>query len=1578
MTANTVLTNVKLGNKVKVDSSAVVKVDPMLVESRVSEVRYAKSQEETTSTMAGTDRFITGRLGLTVAGATVEAYDAKGNLLSRKEKATDASGRYDIGLVEEASQAAYLKVYDGTIGKQPFTGVMEGLCSQTVPQVCQITPYSGLILRLSALYSNADPLARQQAASQLTGEVAGLLEDPFLVQRPDATKVNLPLWQSLIGDGTGLAFMLDSLSSDMVDGYVDEPANYPFLLAIKPRTSVTETVAIDQAKLQQQLSGAHLATPGTLKVVSFANEGESQVDNGQSMVSHENYLSGYAAVAEYPTGEPEEPVSVEILYHAFNLGKWKGQLNAETTTLYEVFLQQPELIFLPPSEQQRIAELLAGKDEFVQAVELYDAELQSSDTADPETRSFLISALARQAVDAVSSMQTRETKSLLQTRVDGSQPQEDLNPSSRTAQLRSIMSTDIVPAPNSEKMFSIFDGMRVQPVLLEANTVKTLYLDFYSNAILWYAVFDSKKFVDDQNASWWSNILDPSLITPKSNLISLDAIFDPASVTHSDNSVRTRMPVANMDCNLRESTDDVDCDEKEDGHQPPDKADLVVFRNNPNSWVDAPQLMNTVMVVDTMMEAVSGLGVLKHVQKALGVAAGDARTLYLQGVSKLYALTRHIRPYLQGALEATDILKVICDGGAWGWSSTDCDQRFGQLETFKEVINSLPEPLPGDSTNSALEEIRISWFQLANMAKTLRQNTRAVKQLGGFKAVAKEAVVVFLLDEFVTKPIMEGLPDSSETDIVGNQLVIKKQQLNYTPKGGVTVVLPTEDVAKAMLHQRRNTLDDKDKLILKTVLKEVVLKNTRVRERVELGWLGIHNVFSGVTAFANLLHKYLNLQESLVSLNTDEISKFFALVVLELWRAGQDTFKEASSQLVWKALLSVTPAKVVALVAAGGKVAGMTYDWMTKPNVVRIQIERLDKDGNNSVPVGTMRFNHFVPELEAVRYLVVENEFEKYILDTDGITQTDKNTNQVFYSTGNDPNANHFLVMSGFTASVENHAVVKPEDKEPLNGVHSSVDWHSYRYGSLPKTTLPTLETPPTNRSVDNAFLGKNCDNSGSVNWFEDINYCNYWKEVLSNNWFGNTYNTYQIGDVDSANPMLYLFLKQRQRANNYYLDKDGNLNYLDFTKIYGKGLLTHKTPGVYRDTTVFKVCSAPDKCDEYDNTFNMYVLPNYLEPLLQVGVATANLNSSLKAQSKVDGRMLKLRLYRPCPQASNTYWDTAKFFEDPPCTKMPLSPEMTTKRYRGLKDMPFYVMTKTTIDGRTYWRGPYEKRLGDEEYALVSSPLYWMPHTTRVYVYDAIMEAWQREVGNNIKTVFDEYDRYPTGKVVSANGENKNVQPFMAFNLDELNLALVKVYDSISGNGLEKVGVTVVKGNSPEGESFASGLTNLEGVVEISPQQRPPDGQYTVTVCKDSYACVSKTVTIDANNQPPVEFYLTPEGTIKECNTVVESGGMEAETHIIELAKSAGTLQFDYETYSAKDRIAVEYEGKVLFDSECVGTNGWRSEALSYEGNSTQIKVTVSPACAGDSSTQWDFKVGCPSPPPPLAPDLSLSAVPQ
>jgi len=96
-------------------------------------------------------------------------------------------------------------------------------------------------------------------------------------------------------------------------------------------------------------------------------------------------------------------------------------------------------------------------------------------------------------------------------------------------------------------------------------------------------------------------------------------------------------------------------------------------------------------------------------------------------------------------------------------------------------------------------------------------------------------------------------------------------------------------------------------------------------------------------------------------------------------------------------------------------------------------------------------------------------------------------------------------------------------------------------------------------------------------------------------------------------------------------------------------------------------------------------------------------------------------------------------------------------------------------------------------------------------------------------------------------------------------------------------------------------------------------------------------------------------------CNDIVQSGSDNPETFTIDLGKKSGTFQFDYETYSVKDRMIITYEGKTLYDSGCINTDGIKTEYISYSGNSTAITVAVQPNCEGAVSTKWDFVVYCP-----------------
>ncbi|MBF0319699.1 MAG: hypothetical protein HQL01_07850 [Nitrospirae bacterium] len=102
--------------------------------------------------------------------------------------------------------------------------------------------------------------------------------------------------------------------------------------------------------------------------------------------------------------------------------------------------------------------------------------------------------------------------------------------------------------------------------------------------------------------------------------------------------------------------------------------------------------------------------------------------------------------------------------------------------------------------------------------------------------------------------------------------------------------------------------------------------------------------------------------------------------------------------------------------------------------------------------------------------------------------------------------------------------------------------------------------------------------------------------------------------------------------------------------------------------------------------------------------------------------------------------------------------------------------------------------------------------------------------------------------------------------------------------------------------------------------------------------------------------FEITPQA----CNSTAVAGNDTAQTIKVSMGKSSGTFTFSYDTYSVKDQMVVSYEGKTLHDTGCVGKSG--SVALSYSGTSTEVTVAVTPNCAGETGTAWNFTVGCPN----------------
>ncbi len=90
------------------------------------------------------------------------------------------------------------------------------------------------------------------------------------------------------------------------------------------------------------------------------------------------------------------------------------------------------------------------------------------------------------------------------------------------------------------------------------------------------------------------------------------------------------------------------------------------------------------------------------------------------------------------------------------------------------------------------------------------------------------------------------------------------------------------------------------------------------------------------------------------------------------------------------------------------------------------------------------------------------------------------------------------------------------------------------------------------------------------------------------------------------------------------------------------------------------------------------------------------------------------------------------------------------------------------------------------------------------------------------------------------------------------------------------------------------------------------------------------------------------------------EAGKDTPEIHSYNMETNSGSFQFDYETYSIKDRIIIKHDNLQIFDTGCVGES--RTVTINFSGSSPVISVEVIPNCGGSSGTDWTYTVHCPN----------------
>ncbi|CAF0766843.1 unnamed protein product [Adineta ricciae] len=118
--------------------------------------------------------------------------------------------------------------------------------------------------------------------------------------------------------------------------------------------------------------------------------------------------------------------------------------------------------------------------------------------------------------------------------------------------------------------------------------------------------------------------------------------------------------------------------------------------------------------------------------------------------------------------------------------------------------------------------------------------------------------------------------------------------------------------------------------------------------------------------------------------------------------------------------------------------------------------------------------------------------------------------------------------------------------------------------------------------------------------------------------------------------------------------------------------------------------------------------------------------------------------------------------------------------------------------------------------------------------------------------------------------------------------------------------------------------------------------------------------IPIDLNDLTEISRKVTTSKG--KCNEMTVAGGNKPDKQTIRIGKGHVALQFHYETFIIRDKIDVYYTGKLLFTSDCVGTNGERIAMLRLDDDDANLVVDVTPNCAGNTSTAWNYAIECPN----------------
>lgn len=853
---------------------------------------------------------------------------------------------------------------------------------------------------------------------------------------------------------------------------------------------------------------------------------------------------------------------------------------------------------------------------------------------------------------------------------------------------------------------------------------------FTSDLSLWYALQEKNTFESQQG--WWNAFSLPNLVEPQLGVVGGEKITKGIKLNpQTPNSVYS------------------------------------VYSNNQMYWFDLPETMNWITLTNTVLEGTTGVKGVLYFQKLVDMIPN------IEEVKRVYEKNKKI---LQGTVSALKVtVNVLCTVNNEFLAEKGVTSNLDQLcEPIKQNLAKIWDAIGG--TSGILDTVSAPKADFGEpdflRLKKLFESAKNVKKLSDLKTEFWSSIqneLALTLPTFAVETAIKTCMTGGEDEFSNASKTIKWSARAVAKYIVASLVLTnkqysnlaTSDLVYKEYVQKYDSYEKYAQAGRNALLSNYLRSPNELKACI-LGQLErINDLPKVLDKLAQLSTVVGKLQQSMSNVTQADVFLFLQFLVEEAIDFG----KEEALALAKNLFKSVTPARFYRMASAVNTGAGMAWDAVTKPSRIDITVS---KDKNNK-----FSFTTALPPLDHIRYLAIPKEDfytgNDYILDVvenPGIgvnyfsnvagkweenVNGNKYTYTGAYTLSTDPQNNHFLLMNGAKLSVENKAGIR-NDSKVISQVRSffnndkrnvTVDWHSYRYLDGSKLPIKFERNQSTAFNSNYFFFNRpptdfNCP---PPNWFASmIDNC---LSSYSYEEYGNKYAVW-------SNPVLEAYMEKNG------LDK---LNFIDFSRIYlseHKGLLEHKTPGIYVDSTKIALGDA-----EYTAAFHAYVMIDYDYSSQGDSHRTRLLKNSQRVVNH-SNQLIGLNLQLQRQQYFN-YWGRSPSF-----------PNLV-----NVDEYPFYVVIKmNTQKMGEQWIGPIEIKLGDGAQHYLPLPDQASMTVSDIFIYDTVLHNYIQATGRSVRDLLTEtklQDRKENGRVS---------RPFMLFQPSEVSNIVLASVGNIDSDG--------------------------------------------------------------------------------------------------------------------------------------------------------------------------------------------------